>query len=616
MRHAKQQGARSPRCLFFLAGVLVSALFAPAISVAADPVDRLRDALQIDPGFKDPDLRLLAKRKKLLDAALAEINKAKSISQLRRAYFLKEWSQEVDLDAKVPAPQVEGPRARIGKLLIQTIRETAAQKQMERNVALAILIGEMADDEKLVSDGKAFQRKPKQKFARAVTDVVITLAREKGDLAVQQSALHALGKITPDPALAIPVLREAITRDINLGPRRLAAYALVDLVKNSRTLQRGERLDTIDLVVATAALGLENADERTRGYCLQAIDESAQALVDFILSPEEPLTFEPKKGERKIRKDVRKILQSCQAVTPGLLNALHAREIKIRLSALKTLDHIAQVRVKLLQAFQVAPDMDEDRGQVFKDLDVPDPFASIVDRDPKNRTWEKVADLLDEQDARLRRGAIGLFEVLAEQAEPAAARIVKALEDTDLLVRWTAARSIRRLSTKQVRVNLIGALAVLLLDADSDLANAAAAAIEKHGDVIGKVGQGQANNPLAGLVKNLAIVIANGDANAVPGANVGNRVWDVESRKAALKALAALGGPPAQPAFPAALLALTDTEVRLRRQAAATIDRLGRPASPSIAAQALIALRKALADEDAEVRLHAAEAILSLTQRK
>jgi HEAT repeat protein len=60
---------------------------------------------------------------------------------------------------------------------------------------------------------------------------------------------------------------------------------------------------------------------------------------------------------------------------------------------------------------------------------------------------------------------------------------------------------------------------------------------------------------------------------------------------------------------------LTDTDVRIRREAAVTIGRFVRPSDP-LAERAMSALTRALGDDDAEVRLNAAEAILNIGTRK
>jgi len=289
-----------------------------------------------------------------------------------------------------------------------------------------------------------------------------------------------------------------------------------------------------------------------------------------------------------------------------LLGALHDPKLNARLTALQTLDQINQVRAKLLQTLQESSNNKPGkREDVFKEFQAPDPLGPIVARD-----WKRVADLLKEDDPRLRRGAVEFFEQLKDEATPALPAIAHALEDRDRFVRWAAARTVRLLPSKDLQPQTFVALGKLLLDADLDLGAAAALAIEKHGSAIRKLEPTFANAGAAArkdVIKNLSIVIANG-----VGTQYAIRGFDGETRIAALKALAAIGGAPAQEAFPATLLALPDRDVRVRREAAATIGALGRPRSPELVQPLLDALRKALRDDDPEVRLNASETILNI----
>src|SRR5205814_132378 len=95
-----------------------------------------------------------------------------------------------------------------------------------------------------------------------------------------------------------------------------------------------------------------------------------------------------------------------------------------------------------------------------------------------------------------------------------------------------------------------------------------------------------------------------------------NRSWDVENRIKAMKAVASIGAPAGHKVLPELLSALGDTDVRVRREAAATIGQLGRPADADLAGRLIAALGRSLRDDDAEVRLNASEAILNLAPRR
>src|SRR5438876_6017570 len=104
------------------AALLAAALlYLPAATQAAGPVEQLRDALKIDPavpGKADPDLKIAATRNKLIEAILPEL---KTVSQLRRAYFLSQWSQGLKDDDAPKILDVDRYRIEIGEKLAKAI---------------------------------------------------------------------------------------------------------------------------------------------------------------------------------------------------------------------------------------------------------------------------------------------------------------------------------------------------------------------------------------------------------------------------------------------------------------------------------------------------------------
>ena len=423
------------------------------------------------------------------------------------------------------------------------------------------------------------------------------------DDTILQAALNALGKITPDPEQAIPIIAKTLEK-AKVGPRRLAAYALVDLVRNSPHHQPAEELQLLKDVINAAARGLRDAgdkapgaDELVRGYCLQALQESAQAVTGKF-----PAKHEENEGKQKMTKAQAEILEAYQAANPVLARSLADPNVKVRLAALQALEQISTARSKITRFFEG-----------------PDPLEGIIKGD-----WEVIARLLKEdnqeytkeENLSLRRGAIAFFEQLGSEAAPAEKQIADALRDEDRFVKWAATRTIRNLPAEQVGSSAIYALAYnLLIDSDPDLSGAAAEAIEALGPRAQEA------------VHALGIVIANGGE--------GNRSWDAENRVKAMKALVSIGRPKepkkglteqeidkikAAPhkALPQVLSALSDPDVRIRREAAQTIETLGRPADVQLVQRLLVGLRKAMSDSDPEVRGSAAEAIviLSATRKK
>jgi HEAT repeat protein len=571
-------------CYCLIAGAWALLLLMPAVSRAADSVDRLRDALRSLTAKKMSDQQRGAKLKEMI----AIIPDLKTISQLRRAYLLAEWPLDVEFGKKL-----KDLRNGIALDLTKAIQAAAEEKNIDKQekddkqLATAILIAEIADSEMLPG------REKKEKFARRLTDVAIKLAKQD-NLAVRQAALHALGKITPDPHKAIPVLEGALKeKDEQLGPRRLAAYALTDLVKNSPHLETDEEmLETIRNAIGTAAgdskgaYALQDADEWVRGYCLQSIQEAARVVADH-LPLEDGLLDE---GKKTLKPDLKKTLQAFKKINAQLLQSLSDPELKVRVTALQALEQIGIFRSKIIPILRETG-LENDGKELLKSFfKSDDPVAGVVG------DLGKITSLLKEDDARLRRGAIDFLELLDDQAAPAIAEIAQAMRDSDRWVRLMATRTIRHLPP-EVGSKAVHDLAYnLLIDGDADLSAAAADAIEALGPAAKEA------------VNALGIVIGNGGAD--------NRSWDVENRVKAMKALVSIGGTPAHTAIPKVLTALTDSDVRVRRQAAETLGRLGRPADGNLGKREITDLKAALRDEDAEVRLSASEAILSITAPK
>lgn len=563
---------------------LAVTLIVPFAASATDPVERLREALMIEVPTKFdlggklvPDRALAAKRNKMIEAVLPEL---KTIAQLRAAYFLKHWSYHIKTDKQDPLLDLDRYRVQVGEQLVKTIRATAQEPSAIKQQALAILIAGIANSEQSVD-------RDRDKFARALADVVLSLAKQK-DLGVRQAALSALGKITPSPADAFPVLASALQKD-EVGPRRLAAYALSDLVKNQRHLiNLAERIDTIEKTITTATIGLRDTDELVRGYSVQALQEAGRIVADNYTSGQE-LTGEERKA---IQPHALKILQAFQASNSGLVQTLFDKESRVRLATLYALDQLANMRVKIIHSLQeINPDKRETTAETLKAFGAPDPLGTIVERELRT-----VVKLLNEEDARLRRGTMEFLEQLDDQAAPVADVVTSALRDPDRMVRSSAARTMRHLPVSKINAEAIRVLGTILIDSDPDVSKAAADAIEAIG-------------PAAhDTVDWLAFVIGNGDTDS--------RNWDAENRIAAMKALVSIGGTAAPRAVPKLVVALADGDVRVRREAAATLGRVGPSADKTIADQTILALHKAMGDDDQDVSLHASEAILTLAPTK
>ena len=593
---------------------------------ADDPVDRLKEALKIDPAG-DRDLQMKQRYEKVAKA----IPELQTISQLRRAYFLKEW-QQGKFDNVDPKFDIDLFRTKIGAAAIERIRLAGMEPNVDRQKAALILIAELAD-----ADQPA-ERSPTGKFASAFTDLLVGGGKngpglvKNDDLHIQQAALSALGKITPKPAdIFAPKKYQPLQTTLespNVGPRRLAAYALNDLIKNAHYLDPTEEMRTHEESVKTAVFGLRDPkeDDFVRGYCLQAIHASAHVFVDYPVPPPPGSAIRlDMDGEALVlNRGVAATLKTYQEANPRLIAAIkNDPNFNIRLTALQALTQVVHARMKIVDKFSdVQKDLPADkrakREDLFAAFKAPDPISYLfeVDKDASTSTptwnWEAVPALLkNDTDVRVRRTAMAFLEMVVDdldlaleagkldKTEKLAMRrrlvqsITPGLRDPDVFVRWSAARTIRHVSLDLIDDNIVEALGQMLIDTvsrDPDPASAAGLTL-----------QSIATSPFAPkAIRFLKSVIADPEK-------------DAEIREQAFAVLVQIGGSEANAAFPEVTSVLTDPDVRIRRAATDALGQLGRPATRAIGATAIAALVERLRDEDAVVRQNASEAILSIT---
>jgi HEAT repeat protein len=595
---------------------------------ADDPVDRLREALKIDPTVPD-------REKQRFDKVTKIFPELQTISQLRRAYFLKEW-QQGKLDNVNPKFDIEPFRAKIGAAAVERIRQAGVEPNLDRQKAVLILIAELAD-----ADQPA-ERSPKGKFASVFTDLLVGGGKngpglvQNENLHLQQAALSALGKITPKPAdIFAPQKYQPLAsalRGPNVGPRRLAAYALSELIKNAHYLDPTEEIRTHEESVKTAVFGLRNPqeDDFVRGYCLQAIHASAHVFVDYPatqgaqISPDTAIRFEMEGETLVLNRTVAATLKAYQDACPRLIAALkNDPNFNIRLTALQALTEVVHARMRVMDQLydkqkEIPADKRPKRDAIFAVFKAPDPISYLfeVDEDAGAGTptwhWEAVpALLINDKDVRVRRTAMAFLEMVVDDIELAVEtkklektdklamrrRLVRSitpgLRDPDVFVRWSAARTIRHVALDLIDENIVEALGEMLIDTvnrDPDAASAAALTL-----------QSIASSPYAAKsIRFLKSVIADPEK-------------DTEIREQAFVTLVQIGGTEANAAFPELTAALVDPEVRIRRAATESLGLLGRPATRAIGEAAIAALVERLRDDDAVVRQNASEAILSIT---
>ncbi len=196
-----------------------------------------------------------------------------------------------------------------------------------------------------------------------------------------------------------------------------------------------------------------------------------------------------------------------------------------------------------------------------------------------------MARLLGDSDARVRRTAVNFLEYFPEARPAVVPDLIRALCDPDRFVRWAAARALGTFSKNyqaKDAVPAVPALAKMLFDSDYTDRLAAAATLESLGEY--------AEAALPEL------------ARAVHFGNVENRV-------AAMYVIQSIGPERSTSAIASVTDALHQEDPRVHRVAAETLGRFG----PRARNQATVdALRRALGDDDQEVRINASEALLQI----
>jgi HEAT repeat protein len=187
--------------------------------------------------------------------------------------------------------------------------------------------------------------------------------------------------------------------------------------------------------------------------------------------------------------------------------------------------------------------------------------------------------LLADRDVRIRRATVDLLDVLEESAAPAIPALAQVLSDPDRFVRWAAVRALGHIAPED-SAGVVPRIAPLVADPDLNISLQAIATLAAIGP------------PAKDALPILLQAIQKGE---------------VDVRVAAIDALPRIGLQPAAAVIPTLIDALKHCDARVRRAAAEMLGRFGSDARPAIPA-----LRNLLGDDDAEVRIRASDAILSI----
>jgi HEAT repeat protein len=575
-----------------------------------DPVEELRQTLPRDDVPNPTDAMKQFRR----DTLGQRINELKTISELRRALALTEWRDDplrpaVDPDVRRIDAEM---RRQVALRLTKKLEHEAKNPNPTTRHAVANLIAEIGPTIRGLGEDMGG-------YARTLTPLVVTLAGDR-DIGVRQEALRALGTINAKPQEATKTIEKVLQSDPAVGPRRVAAASLGQLVTVVTHLQKPgptashvkatvtEVLDAAVAVIRTAPVALADADPHVRRSGMEALTIATQVVSDFIddayakadfAPPGRPLTEKEaadvavkyelaRRMLRRIRpgdafgppkedESPRPALAALNGQGEALARALRDPDPGVRLAAARTLLEATRARQRVRQLAFSLPALPVQKL---------DPSQLVVGADPLENFLDRhlgaVAPLFHESDVQTRKLAGYALVLVEDRAAPLAEVLNANLTDPERSVRWAAVRALQNLPADKV-VPAVPNLAKLLRDEDFELRKLAADTL---------AGLGSAASPATPA---LAEAITFGDAL---------------SRIAALDALLAQGPANAAKALPQMIATLQqpDAETKVLVKVAQTLGKIGAAAQPAVPH-----LRRLIGHAEGEVRTAASEAILAIT---
>ena len=600
-----------------LSALVLCAVSLQPVLAAGDPVEELRRAISVR--REDTTGKTLDLIAKYRQATLQElIDKLRTIGDLRRALTLREWRDDPALDVKLQ-DQNAAMRAQIGRRLesaLKTVADKPGPENATSRLAVANLIAELGPE---VAD---LNEKDRAGFARTLTPILVKLADDP-DLGVKQEALRALGTINAVPSQAAAIYRKVLgDKSEAAGPRRIAADGLGQLMRVILTLEKrtggvviiapAQKLETIKEIAASIPAALSDPDPQVRALALGALQLAAQALGEMVdrqrlqakafPPPSRPLSAEETKfileQQEIIRKEIMDLeaeLSALDKLGPALKSVAGDTEPRVQLAALQALESIGYTRLRLRHLAYKVPAIQDNRAVLLvpdslrKTLDATDPLGSFLKSGGLaqisgmlSRLASRDAGFYTDHAVKARRAAMDFLATLEADATPALDEIVRALNDADRFVRWSAVMVLENIPVEK-RGAAVPGLTQLLGDTDLNVRLEAIKALSALGP--------NATSARIALVQ----AIDHGD---------------VESRVQAMRAAETVGGAAETEPFIRALTsALSHNDARMRRSAAEILGRQGPAARPAVPA-----LRRLLGDEDDEVRARANEALLSILE--
>jgi HEAT repeat protein len=522
---------------------LICLLLGAAIAAAAPPdhVAGLRAAL-------GEPVRDLAWRDRVVRDWLQAPH---GLSELGRALVLREWRDE-DVDPDIAAVDRRN-RAALQERFQKAARAVLDHGDPLSQEAAADLLAELGVQARTVGSRAG--------IGSAFGPDLARLTRSP-DTRIAAAAARALGRVNPDPDVALPALNELLGGAP--ASRAAAAHALDDLMAvcsvavyvrgpTDVPVTREEALGLAQALIPVAGRALHDPNAEVRRCGAEALRRTTVLLRGLIERPcsDAPPGQPAPAGDAGVGPPV----LALRAEGSALIGAFGDPDTEVRHLARETIGELANLRLRLREA--------------GGDPMLPEALEGVL---------LLVAKQVTDPDVETRLAAVGVLETLGPAAAPAVPQLIRAAGDKDRFVRWAAGRTLGGIG-QSAGPEAVTALARLLADREVDVRLIAARALERYGPT--------AAPAVPELIR----------AALPDGAG--------EVRLAALRVLERIGSPEATPALAVLETALSDPDARLRQAAARTLGSLGPAALP-----VTDALERARNDSDAEVQRAAAEALL------
>jgi HEAT repeat protein len=575
--------------LLVLAATLCAGATAGARPAPSDPVEQLRQALRAG-SDSDRSEAAQASRENNLKLRAEALTR---LADVGRALLLEEWLDDGEGSALSRVDREA--REKLAKRFRTGVQDVLRKGDPLRRAAAAIVVGEIVTN----AHAKDLGSEPVWEM---LGELAPELARATADAdpAVREAAAVALSKFDAsskamEKQVAIMVAVPAYKKMLALpdaASRRVAAAALGELLRSLNNPQRGPQvprrgqraseyaafvgvLELGEAVVPLLAGSLRDTDPDVRRQSLETLRWAALGLAD---------TVQWSCSSRERLDQTAPLVKALQARMPAVVAALDDEAAMI--AACAALEAIAEVRHRLVrQAATLAAAPEEKKGKANP------PFVDVLGPELR-RTAPALTKPLASKDVRTQLAALYALETSDDAAAPAAAALVKALDDADPFVRWGAVRALGRMVSPDgtlaaAQAKAFPALARRLGDDSEEVRVTAAAALVRYGpharaaglELVRFVNEGDAETRV--LTIQVLVAVEAEPLVAVPALTKALGAKEAPVRLAAVKALASRGADAAPAAEKLRELMLRDPDLRVRQAAgAAFLDGVPSPKSP------------------------------------